>query len=271
MLGAPFAVGITAEADRPQGKMVAVRDCAAPLAGGEHRRLQVLGHLQQRLVGVGRMDAAARPDRRVGRRGDQLCRARDFRVAGRRTHAVRRVEQLDLRLLGQCFGRNLDLHRARPARPQLHERLVHALRGIRGVHDPFPPLDHRAHGVELIVDLVQHPAVDADHVAFHLTGDHQHRRRRRVGGADAGRGVLQPRPRHHQRRADAGAGARVAVRHVGGGLLVAGGDEANLLLFGESVEQVVELYAGQAEDHPYPLAMKLSGERLSAGHPGHDW
>src|SRR5688500_13832135 len=63
--------------------------------------------------------------------------------------------------------------------------------------------------------------------------------------------------------------ARAAVGHVAGGLLVTGGDEADVLLVAQAGHGAVELHAGQAEDHTHALAMQLPRERFAAGHPRH--
>src|SRR5207244_11777610 len=82
------------------------------------------------------------------------------------------------------------------------------------------------------------------------------------------RRVEQAGPRHHEGGAEATAGARVAVGHVGGGLLVPRGDEAHALV-AQPRQRPVELHAGQAEHDLDAFANELPGERFTAGHPWH--
>ena len=104
--------------------------------------------------------------------------------------------------------------------------------------------------VELVVDLVEQPDVLADAVLRDLAGDHEHGGGRRVGGAEAGGGVEEPGPGHHERGAEAAARPRVAVRHVAGRLLVTRHHEANAGLVSQRGEHAVELHAGRSRRVP---------------------
>ena len=117
---------------------------------------------------------------------------------------------------------------------------------------------------------MEHPAIHADEVTLNLAADDQDGRRRGVGGAQSRRCVQQARPRHHQRRANLSAGPRVAVGHVGGGLLVAGGDEPDARHVVEGVQRVVQLHAGQSENHAHAFKVQRAHQGLAAGHGGHN-
>ena len=121
------------------------------------------------------------------------------------------------------------------------------------------------------VNLVEHPAIDAYQVALNLARNHHHRRRGGVGGVQSGGRVEQPWPRHYQRGPDTAAGAGEAVGHVGGGLLVPGGDEPDAWLVIESVHCMIKLHSGQSEHHPHALAVERFHQCLSAGHLSHSF
>ena len=112
------------------------------------------------------------------------------------------------------------------------------------------------------------PPVYADEVPGDLPRHDEDRRRRGVGRADGGGGVLQARPGDYQRGPDLAAGSGVSVGHVSGSLLVACRYKANLRLAMESVHRVVRLHAGQPEDHPRPLSMQGGRQGVSTGHFG---
>ena len=146
---------------------------------------------------------------------------------------------------------------------------MHHIGHLGRVQNALGPLGNGADAVLLVVDLVQHSPVHADHVALHLPRHHQYRRGCGVGGADAGSRVEQSRPRHHQRRANAASGAGITVGHVGGCLLVPGGDEPDAGFVVQRVHGVVQLDSGQAEDYPYPLQVEGLHQGLAAGHLSH--
>ena len=82
--------------------------------------------------------------------------------------------------------------------------------------------------------------------------------------------LSRPGSRHHQRRAHAAAGPRVAVGHVRRGLLVPRGDQADARHVVQRVQRVVELHPRQPEDDAHPLQVQRAHESLAAGHGGHD-
>ena len=144
-------------------------------------------------------------------------------VVGRRTkrrHAreLRLAQRLHLGLLGvdlALVAAELQMHRPGRARGRHPERLPHHVGKARDVVDGGVELGHRLerrHVVDLLVDLAE--------LGLRLApaGHRDHRRMGEPGVAQAGREVERA---DHLRHADAGlAGrARIAVRHVGGGLL----------------------------------------------------
>ena len=139
-----------------------------------------------------------------------------------------------------------------------------------GGHDAADVLGDGTDGVLLVVDLVEHAAVHADEVALDLAADDEDGRRRGVGGAESGGGVEQAGSGNHQGGADFAAGAGVAVGHVGGGLLVAGGDEPDAGHVVEGVESVVKLHAGESEYHAHAFEVQRTHQGLAAGHRGHN-
>ena len=180
-----------------------------------------------------------------------------------------RFPQLYVGHVGQGFRRDFYLDRPGPPGLQMVKSLVHHVGHLGRVQNALGPLGNGADAVLLVVDLVQHSTVHAYHVALHLPRHHQYRGGCGVGGADAGSRVQQSRPRHHQRRADAAAGSGITVGHVGGCLLVPGGDEPDAGFIVQCVHGVVQLDSGQAEDYPYPLQIEGLHQGLTAGHLSH--
>ena len=94
---------------------------------------------------------------------------------------------------------------------------------------------------------------------------HRHRRIAGVGRRERGRGVEQPRPRHDHARADLAGRARVAIGHVGGGLLVARVNDPDLRrALVERVKRAVELDAGERENGIDAVGDQRSDQRLAA-------
>jgi hypothetical protein len=116
-------------------------------------------------------------------------------------------------------------------------------------------------------DLVEQTAAEIDQVGLDLAGDAEDGRVAGVGGGEGGGGVEEAGAGDDEAGADAAGGAGVAVGHVGGGLLVAGVEDADAVLgVVEGVEGAVELDAGEAEDGVDALAFEGGDEGLAAGH-----
>ena len=215
------------------------------------------------------MDAATRVDRDTRRAQKGLCRAVDVGGRRRRARRMRRDRaQRDVHFLFHRVPRHVDRHRTRPPAPELAEGLVDDARRVGDLHDALPPLGGPGERVELVVELVQDADLLADLVTRDLSGDHQHRRRGGIRGVQAGRRVEQAGPRYRHRHADAAAGPRVAVGHVGRGALVAHGDEAERLV-AERGDDAVELDAGKPERHLHAFASESLDDRFTTGHAGH--
>ena len=229
-----------------------------------HAGLEILGHRGERLVGAGGVHAAARVDDRASGAEQHAGGPLDVGIRRRRALHRHRRQQLGLALLLQRVGRDLQVHGPRAPGLELAHRLVDGGGDLVDLQHALAPFGHGGHDVELLVDLVEHADVLAEVAARHLAGHQEHRRRARVGGAEPGAGVQHARPRHHQRHPEAAAGPRVAVGHVGGGLLVARQDEAHVLLVAQGGHGAVQLHARQPEHDPSTFPMQLLDERLAS-------
>ena len=107
------------------------------------------------------------------------------------------------------------------------------------VHDSVRPLGDRFDSVNLVVDLVEHATVDADQLFLNLACHHKHRGGGRISCPDPSAGVLEARPWHNERSADAPARAGVTVGHVGRSLLVPSVYEPDSWLIVKTVHHVI--------------------------------
>ncbi len=144
------------------------------------------------------------------------------------------------------------------------ERLVDQPRYVLGAGRVLGPPDGAAEHRELVGDLVKCAATAAEVAVGHLTDEAQHRRVARIGRGERGAGVEHARPRHHGAHPDSSGRPRVAVGHVGGGLLVAGVNDADAPVFGQGVEEPVQLHAGQPEDDIHAPTLQPLDDELSA-------
>ena len=140
---------------------------------------------------------------------------------------------------------------------------------LRDLEDALAPLGDGADDVELVVDLMEDADVLPQHVPVDLSGDEQDGRGGGVGGAQAGGCVEQAGTGDDEGRANVAGRPGVAVRHVGGGGLVACGDEADGGLVIQGVGGVVRLHAGEAEDHADAFSVEGLDQGLAAGHLCH--
>ncbi len=237
-----------------QVRVVAGR--ALAFGARDHAGLEIFGQRGERLAGSAVHRASARVDDGPLGRDEQLHRAAHVARGGGRAQGTRRVDQHRLAFLLHGLGRHLDLDRTRPAGGELVHGRAHRRRHIGHFQHPAPPLGHRPDALD-------------DLILRHLAGDHEDGRGGGVRGAEPGRSIEKPRSRHHQGGADAAARAGVAVRHVGGGLLVPRLDEANPRLLAERGHRAIELDAGEPEDHANAFVIELLDECFAAGHPGH--
>ena len=239
---------------------------------GCHRNRELLGELDELLLGARADHAAAGDDHRPLRLGERLDRA-----FARAPSAAR--DETPVRA-----GR-----RARPAGSSSASSSVICPRWLctRRCTGPGAPevatrnacrmrSGMRRHMVDLGVELGHR--VELGDVVDLLVGVAMARLRRRAAGDRDDRGaghetVAQPgrqiRGADHLRHADArlAAGAGVAVGHVGGGLLAVHHDAADrpVLHLGEGLEHE----SRHEEDVRDVVALHHLGETLRTGHPGH--
>ena len=114
------------------------------------------------------------------------------------------------------------------------------------------PLGDGSEHIELVFDFVKLALFPAERGTRYLAGDEQHGGRGGVCGAESGGCVESAGAGNRHRDADLAGGAGVAVRHVGGSLLVPDVYEADVSpALVESVEGRHDLDAGQGEDGVY--------------------
>ena len=200
-------------------------------------------------LGRGQLELAAVPvdvGPEAGQSGDDL-------VLGR---------VLGLRLLLEGVLGDVDVDRARAARPGDVERLRDHPRQVVRVADQVVVLGHRQ-GDAVDVDLLE--GVLADQGARHVAGDRDHRHRIEERRPDPRHQVGRARPRRPHADPDPAGHPRVAVRRVRPALLVADEHVAEL--------RVVPEHVVERQDHPARVAEEdvdaLAQERL-AQHVGPD-
>ena len=161
--------------------------------------------------------------------------------------------------------RHFDLNRTRPAGAELTEGLVDQRRHLLGRRRPRRMLGHGSDHVELVWNLVQEAAADADEIGSDLPGDAEHGRVGRIGGRKRRRRVEQAGAGHDDTDAFAAGGAGEAVGHVGGRLLVTRMDHPKRgAVVIERREKAIELHARQCEKGVDALALEALQQRLAA-------
>ena len=255
MLSHPFTVRVATEAHPAEREVVAVRDCPLALRSHQHRRLQELSDYRERLSSVRSDHASTRENEWVLCLGDQTDRAPDFHIRWNRGRVLLRLEQIDVSLVFERFGRDLDLYRPRPSCLQVAKGLVYGNWNLCRLQNSMRPLCDRPYGIELVVDLVEDSSVHSDEFALHLTGHNEHRRRCRVRSTNSRACVLKARTRHNHRRSDFAGRTCVPICHVRRRLLVASGNEPDSRLLGKAVQRVVKLHSRQPENNPDSLAV----------------
>ena len=165
---------------------------------------------------------------------------------------------------GEDVHGHVDQHRPRaPGLGQMERALDRARQVFHPVH-AVHALAERPEDLELIGVLVQVHflvGVAAVVVGRHVAGDHDHRDRVQGGVGHAGGGVGQSRPEVREQHARLARGARVAVRGMGGHLLVARGDEPDPAL-SQRVQEGDHGVPAQAEDHLDPQAFQVFGQQI---------
>ncbi len=113
---------------------------------------------------------------------------------------------------------------------------------------------------------MQQAAPNLDQVGLNLARDAQHRGITGIGGGEGGGGIEQAGAGDDQAGADLARRSGVAVRHVGGALLVPGLEDADSVPLGvQGIKGAIELDAGQAKDRVDPLPDQRSDQSLAAG------
>ena len=135
-----------------------------------------------------------------------------------------------------------------------------------GLEHPLGPLGNGPDHLQLVVDVVEQAEVLADAVPVDLAGQKEHRGGAGIGGGQPGGRVVDPDTGDDHGHPRAARGTGVPVGHVGGALLVAGHDVADLGRVDQGVECCHELVAGEAEDHLDTLVDQLAGQGLAPGH-----
>ena len=247
------------------------RDRILAVERGRDRDLQRLGERDQLGLRARGAHAAAGDDHRpLGLLRDRLSAARTLASSGagpERRHAreARLRQRLHLGLVGvdlALVAAELQMHRAGRARGGDAERLPHHVGEARDVVDGGVELGHRLerrHVVDLLVDLAELGLGVAP------AGHGDHRRMREPGVAQAGREIERA---DHLRHADAGLarGARIAVGHVGGGLLAVGVDARDARCGSPSRRRCVRSTAGTMEHVGDAVFLEHVGEAFGAGH-----
>ena len=199
-----------------------VGQAALPHQRHDRREPRGLDQGEQLGGGVGVEDAAAGVDDRLLRLDDRLRRLAHLPLVNLRRRApagqvdLGRVREVDLGLLG-VLG-DVDEHGAGPAGAGDVEGVLDRLRQLAGIQDEPRMLDDRhrdAGGVGLL------EGVGADQVRPDLAGDADERRRVHPRVGDRGHEIGRTGARGRQRDSDLAGGARVALGHVAGALLVA--------------------------------------------------
>ena len=181
-----------------------------------------------------------------------------------------RCDAVDIRCEPEHVHRRFDRHGTGHPGAELVERGVHERRRLRRVLDAIGPLREAAQDRKLVRDLVQQPVALTDGMCRELPGDREHRRAGGPRGGEGCGGVEDPRPRNHDVGADVRARLRVAERHVGGGLLVAGMNDADVVsLVMQRVEHRVELDAGKPEHRVDAVRDQRAHDGPSGRHPRH--
>ena len=233
---------------------------------GAHRGGRRLGEPHELALGVAQEHTVARKDHGALGAGQRTrgvpgpCQvdvavqlvARDLQVVG--GHA------LGLRLLDVLA--DVDQHRSRPAGGGDVKGLVDDPRQLVDARHQVAVLGHGAGRADHIRLL---EGVPSDLGAYHLARDRDHRHRVHVRGAQTGDEVQRTRARGGEHDARLAAGARVAVRHVRGALLVADQDVLELRMLGQVLVDRQVGAAGVAEDVLDTFALQRLEDHVGSG------
>ena len=250
--GGMAGAGVAEHAER---QLMILREHALGAQRRRHRDRPALGQFLEARGGVVVLDAGAgqhgdadvaavrvgeQPQRCFGLRQAQRLRAREEArdlAVGRRAFAGKRVM------------REREMHRTARLSPHGGERMAEPMVQVAAVgHRLRQPRDRAHHGgvVERRLAGILECAASF-HVDRHLAGQYQHRRAVGLGGGGRGRHVAAARAADPERRAEAAAGARIAVRHVDRAALVRGDHRRELALPGQRRQERIDQAARNHE------------------------
>jgi hypothetical protein len=261
-------VGRGDQLHRRLGALVAERAAPQRMVAGEgivvqvgidHRRLQPLGELDRLAHAVRKDHPAAGDDDRELRRGEQVGRRVEARLgAGAAQNRLGRGDFI-VGLAVEIVARNVELGRAALGRRHVEaaaEQLGHPrMLGDMGLISGDLREDRQ------LLGLLE--AAEPDRRGAGLRGDRDDRRMRPEGGGDRGDEIGDPRPVLGDADAVAARGARIAVGHMGGALLVDGRDEPDA----RRRKQVERVHVGGADDAE-DIRDALGDQRLDEGFAG---
>ena len=222
-----------------------------PHEGAGDGETRLLDQVAQGLGGLAQDDAAAGVEHRPLGLEQDVHSLLDLP----RVPLQRRAVGAHLDVLGVVVG-DLDLgvgdilgdiheHRPRPARRRNVKGLADGQRQVMHILDQVVVLDPGAGDADR-VHLLE--GVTADHGGRHLPGQDHHGDGVHEGGGDAGDGIGGARARGDQGDATATGGAGVAIRAMGGGLLVTDQDVLDLVLLEQGIVGMQDGAPGIPED-----------------------
>ena len=246
-----------------KSKWMIVTNDAAPTAKRGHWRLQPFGQRLHLILGVNR--PAANHDQWVMRRFDERSRLVDqYRVMRQHINLLRQ-QQLNRRRHAKHIPRHLQPDRARPSAIRLAEGLIDQRWRLTRVMDAGGPFHQRAHGGQLIGQLMQMPGTRSDIRRRHFARHADDGSAGAISGADRCQGVQQTRPRHHRKHTGFAAGLGIAVRHVSRSLFVPSRDKPNLVArLIQRIKQPICLHARNPKHSVHTVQHQRPHNRLTA-------
>ena len=156
-------------------------------------------------------------------------------------------------------------------RPGLH--LVHGFvnrpRDVRDAHNPLAPLCDRPDDVQLVIDLVESSLILAQVVALDLPSDEEDWGGTGIRSPQRGRGILNSGPRYDQPHSRLSFDPGVSIGHVDCALFMPYGEESNLWLPKEGIEDMHDLDAGNPEDNLDAFPLQRFYDSFPSGHSLH--
>ena len=193
-----------------------------------------------------------------------------LRIRDRRGHRRGWRRRRQFRLLAPYVDRAFQRDGARPAGGRLPQRFHRQRGGVLGRADAGRELRDVAKESDLVVDLVEMAMSLVDGEGGDLPDQRQHRRVQSVGGQQRARGVQQTGAGHDREGLRPAGGQRGPERHVGGGLLVAGMNDADAVAGLErGIEQVVVVDAGKGVQRVDAVGEQGLENGLGGGHARH--